>query len=471
MAIESLTIIEPRPAPIQYTSLNKVNMAGGVYSPNLSYISVSNNDYTQTPVTAAITSLGGNEYSWAATNILVASKGLNTLVVTAYDSEGGFVIQTCQIYVDYAAPTISKVYPGNNAVNVATNQVIQITFNELLSDNALTACSILPDLSGVWEFGATKNIIVYNYGGYLPAYTAFTITVSTDLQDASADIAVEDIYGMAGNNLASTATFSFTTGSGIGANDPTRRGFQPSEEILEVRGATYDLIDVNSDSFGINPSVFDGYLSSQYSFSGGVYSGGVLESEICNSETLAINPPQLIKTFRYKPFAGEIIAPQEHYDSKGGIVNSFVMQGFQSNLLSFKKRPYQGIIFDFANLSSVNYIPIVLSYGFDNEASGGAIHKLSSRILSITWDNPRDKEDARLHYQIELSRSPSFFKSIAFNSLANTEVFLTADDDVSFIAMTAYGAPAGRGKTRFSCPTELDEGVWYVRLRVGNIRS
>lgn len=473
MTIEALTIISPRPNPVMYTSLQTIAASGGVYSPDIDKVQVKNRNTTQGNIAATLTHITGNEYEWTATGINVASIGLNTIDITAYDSGGESLLATFQIFVDYTAPTVASHIPANNITNVATNQAIQVTFSELMSLNDIFASlAISPEIEGaVWIQGATAKVFSLNYSGYLAPYTQYTITVSTLAKDTLANVDAENVYIQAGNSLAAPKTIVFTTGAGIGANDPTRRGFSPPEEILEKEGSVDNIELVAKGTHKtINPSVYDEWLNFQYLVRYKPFEG--IEENLGLQNTgyyKAINPPGILNPFRYKPFDG-FVEQLSLTDTGLGIkINDIIYNEHVTTTYAVldRDKAYEGIIMGLADLETFDHIPLVLSYQLDNKVDGSTIAQLDSRFLSMTWDNPRDKEGARLYYRIELSKHPSFYRTITFDSTHNSEAFWTSNND-DFVPMTSFGAPSGIGQTRFTCPTVLQGGIWYVRLTVGN---
>jgi hypothetical protein len=474
MSIEALTVITPRPIPVMYTSLQAIGASGGVYSPNLDRIEVRNRNTSQGIVTATTSHISGNEYEWSVIGVNVASIGLNTIDVVAYDLEGGSVTETFQIYVDFVAPAFSSVVPSNNSTNRPTNNLIQVSFNSQMSPSSvLSAISISPAIAGsTWQVGSTSDIYSLNYSGYLQAYTTYTITITTDAKDAIADTPQDDIYIQAGNSIAGVVTLNFTTGAGIGANDPTRRGFNPPEAILEESGTITGLTPPESgQNQEVNPYAAESaWLSTQYILRQSGYHGVVNNvDEPSLGESVAINPPQLLNPFRYKKFKGDV--PQNLLTgmSEDSVdINDINKLGYFTTDYILRRKEFSGIIYNISDSGKFKYIPKLLAYEFENKASGGIITKLQTRQVSMVWDNPASQDFPYLHYRVEISKQPSFFNSIVFDSYIHQDVFLAADDGVTFTSTGQRGMPSGRGKAKFLCPVELEAGIWYVRLRVGS---
>lgn len=477
MSIEALTIISPRPIPVMYTSLQAIAASGGVYSPNLSRVELRNRNTNQGVVAATTTHISGNEYEWTAVDINVASIGLNTIDVTAYDLDNGSITETFQIYTDYTAPSFNSSVPNDYGSNVATNTPISVKFDSQMSPlHTISAISIVPTIEGAtWQQGASSDLYVLNYSGFLQPYTTYTISISANAKDAIAGIPVDNIYIQAGNNLVQSRTINFTTGAGVGANDPTRRGLNPPQNILEETGKIFNLLDsLSSSNPNINPYAMDtGWASSDYTFRFQENTGQVApEFRTKTGFGSAINPPRLLNPFRYKPFTGDKRNMPE-YKLDGGsaiVLNDIAALSFLSTQYANRHKGFTGVVYNVSEASKLKYIPILLSYDFEDKISGGIVTKLPTRMFSMVWDNPNSRDIHRLHYRIEIARQPSFFKYLVFDSNIHAKTFLVSEDGITFDGITEHGARAGQGQTKFVCPVELEAGIWYVRLRVGGKR-
>ena len=74
------------------------------------------------------------------------------------------------------------------------------------------------------------------------------------------------------------------------------------------------------------------------------------------------------------------------------------------------------MIFDLEDIETFNYIPLILNFVFDDETSGGALHKVGNPKLSVTWSNPQDRNDSRLYYRVELSQTAAFAHPLVFDT-------------------------------------------------------
>lgn len=114
---------------------------------------------------------------------------------------------TTGILVDVVVPTVVSTNPINDATNVARNKVIEITFSEKMSAATFTATSFVVAQGA----NAVEGSITYsdNTASFIPntildASLTYTATVNTSVKD------------LAGNSLAVTKAWTFTTGAEAG---------------------------------------------------------------------------------------------------------------------------------------------------------------------------------------------------------------------------------------------------------------
>ncbi|QSE99394.1 DUF3494 domain-containing protein [Fulvivirga lutea] len=114
---------------------------------------------------------------------------------------------TTGVIVDITKPTILSTNPEDNATNVARNKVISVTFSESMSAASFTATSFIlvqgaNPVTGSIEYGNKTVRFIPN--SILDASLSYTATVTTGVKD------------LAGNALANTKAWTFTTGSEAG---------------------------------------------------------------------------------------------------------------------------------------------------------------------------------------------------------------------------------------------------------------
>jgi hypothetical protein len=147
------------------------------------------------------TFLCGNE--WEATVDLVL--GNNTITVTATDPSGnlGRAMATVTRTADLTPPVIQATSPANAAIEVATNSVVTVRFNEAMDPSSISAATILlRDDSNNFVSGSVtylNRVSTFTPVGGLRQSSNYTATVTTGVHD------------IAGNALATAYIWSFST--------------------------------------------------------------------------------------------------------------------------------------------------------------------------------------------------------------------------------------------------------------------
>jgi len=135
--------------------------------------------------------------------LTTAAKDMNEMAIA---SNYTFTFST-GVAVDSTMPTIVSTNPLADATNVARNKVIEITFSESMSAASFTATSFklvqgTSAVAGSVEYAdKTARFIPDNI---LEASMSYTATVNTDVKD------------LAGNAIANTKAWTFTTGAETG---------------------------------------------------------------------------------------------------------------------------------------------------------------------------------------------------------------------------------------------------------------
>ncbi|MEQ8582818.1 MAG: ice-binding family protein [Marinoscillum sp.] len=114
---------------------------------------------------------------------------------------------TTGVVVDETPPTVVSTNPTNNATNVARNKVISITFSEAMSSASFTSTSFIVvqgtnPVAGSVEYA--DKVARFIPDNILDASLSYTATVTTDVKD------------LAGNAIAITKAWTFTTGAKAG---------------------------------------------------------------------------------------------------------------------------------------------------------------------------------------------------------------------------------------------------------------
>ncbi|TGM95838.1 Ig-like domain-containing protein [Leptospira yasudae] len=155
---------------------------------------------------------------------------------------------------DTTAPTISFVSPEVNATGVPVNGNLSIAFSESIDCATITTASItLSNGSAVaGTVGCAGTVATFDPTPTLAFSTMYTATVSTAVKD------------VAGNSLAATYTWSFTTGVAPDTTAPTvslvsplhgSTGVATNANISVSFSETMDCTTLNTASFTLNNGV------------------------------------------------------------------------------------------------------------------------------------------------------------------------------------------------------------------------
>jgi len=103
---------------------------------------------------------------------------------------------------DFTAPTVSSTSPATDAADVLVDAVVTATFSEAMDELTITTASFT--IAGV------SGSVSYNSGSYTATFSPASNLAYDTTYTASLSTAITDV---AGNPLASTYSWSFTTGS------------------------------------------------------------------------------------------------------------------------------------------------------------------------------------------------------------------------------------------------------------------
>ncbi len=151
-------------------------------------------------------------------------KGIRYAVFTV--TSGNY---TVTYTADTSAPTVSAIVPANNATEVVTGASIEITMSEPVDATSLSSSSVTllngsSEVPSVVSYNANESKITIDPNSVLSANTIYTVQLSTAIKD------------VAGNNLASEFTSTFTT------SDATVSIWAPAPQTVST--ATSDTADV-----------------------------------------------------------------------------------------------------------------------------------------------------------------------------------------------------------------------------------
>jgi hypothetical protein len=103
---------------------------------------------------------------------------------------------------DFTAPTVDSTSPTNGATDVLVDTVVTATFSEVMDESTIT--------TGSFTIAGVSGSVSYNSGSYTATFTPAADLAYDTTYTASLSTAITDA---AGNPLASTYSWSFTTGS------------------------------------------------------------------------------------------------------------------------------------------------------------------------------------------------------------------------------------------------------------------
>jgi methionine-rich copper-binding protein CopC len=119
---------------------------------------------------------------------------------------------------DFAAPTVSSTSPANGAASVDVGSIITATFSEEVDASTITADTFIVN-NGSSNISGTVS--------YSDTIAAFTPSANLDFNTIYTAMLTPGVKDLAGNQMASAYTWSFTTGSLPATPTPTPTG-QPT---------------------------------------------------------------------------------------------------------------------------------------------------------------------------------------------------------------------------------------------------
>ena len=154
--------------------------------------------------------------------------------------------------VDVTAPTISSSDPADKATNVAVSIHPSVTFSEAMNSTTINSTNFIltqgsTAVAGSVAYSGMKAI--FTPSASLTANTIYTATITTGVKD------------VAGNALAVTYAWSFTTASGADVTPPTVSSVTPANNATNVAVNTgltvnfseaMDPLTITSSTFTVN---------------------------------------------------------------------------------------------------------------------------------------------------------------------------------------------------------------------------
>ena len=199
-----LNITSPTSAATYSTSASTISI-GGTASDDVAVTQVSWVNSRGGSGTALGTS------TWTANGVVLLT-GSNVITVTARDAGGNTSVKTLTVTLaaDTTAPTVATRSPAAGATGVGVSSLVSVSFNEALTASSVTTSSFELRTSGGTLVPATVS---YNPATMTAALTpssalAASSTYTVNVKGGATDPRIKDA---AGNALASTATWTFTT--------------------------------------------------------------------------------------------------------------------------------------------------------------------------------------------------------------------------------------------------------------------
>jgi hypothetical protein len=146
---------------------------------------------------------------------------------------------------DTAVPTVLMTDPLNNAINVARNKIVSLTFSEAMDPSTISATTFTV------KQGTTAVAGVVNYSGTTATFTAansyaasmsYTATITTGAKD------------LAGNALAANTVWSFTTTASGPSLAPVDLGAAGNYVILAKTGISNISSSAVTGDLGLSPA-------------------------------------------------------------------------------------------------------------------------------------------------------------------------------------------------------------------------
>jgi hypothetical protein len=126
---------------------------------------------------------------------------------------------------DTTAPTVSFILPANAATGIALNTNITATFSEAMNPSTITPLTFTLKQGNASISGAVTYVgktAIFHPTGNLAVSAIYTATVTTGVKD------------LAGNALAVTKTWSFTTGTTADTTAPTVSSIFPADTATGI---------------------------------------------------------------------------------------------------------------------------------------------------------------------------------------------------------------------------------------------
>jgi len=210
--------------PISATFSKAMNCAS-LYSPATTFKVTG----PGTTTVAGTVSCSGNGAIFTPSNLLATNTLYTAAITTGVTSAQGYPLASNYIWSFITvpaptAPTVIATNPAAGATAVPTNQIIAATFSEAMNPATIGTATFA--LKATISGTAVTGTVAYDVSGSVAIFTPTTPSPLAKNTQYTATIlgivsGVTGVQDLAGNAMASSYSWSFTTGSGTSTTAPT----------------------------------------------------------------------------------------------------------------------------------------------------------------------------------------------------------------------------------------------------------
>jgi hypothetical protein len=225
-----------------------------------------------TPVSGTVTySMIGATATFTPSSALTASTLYTATITTGAQDLGGNALAAAFVFTftagsgpDSSAPTVTLESPASGASSVSTTAAVNATFSKAMDPSTLTLTTFTltgpgpTSIAGKITYYATNRIATFTPESALATSTLYTATVTTGAQD------------LEGNAIATSVSWSFTTGSTAGLS-AINLGAGSGFEIFAEAAITNTGSNVINGDLGLTPNT----LTSVTGFPPGIVNGTI----------------------------------------------------------------------------------------------------------------------------------------------------------------------------------------------------
>jgi hypothetical protein len=314
--IPTVAITSPTSASTYSTSSSSLSLAGTA-ADNVGVTSVTwVNDRGGSGTASGTT-------SWSVSGVTLQS-GANIISVTAHDAANNAATQTLTVtytvVVDTTAPTLNSRTPTAGATGVSTGTTVTATFSEALTASTVSTSTI--------ELRNASNVLVSSTVSYNASTFTATLTPSAALtanstytvnvKGGSTDPRIKDV---AGNALATTQTWTFTTASDpcpctlfLGTATPSNNGDDPDGVELGVKFKSDVAGYISGIRFYKGAGNTGAHIGSLWSVSGSLMGSATFQAETA-SGWQQVNFASPIAIAANTTYVASYYAPVGHYSN------------------------------------------------------------------------------------------------------------------------------------------------------------